>query len=203
MGKMNAVVRMLGMVAILGISSVWAGKGKPMDNEVVKPFGEFFPIVSGGLAQATVALPADYRIQKLPDDLALNNFLWGREGDLRAVLAKPDEVAFDKAKHGMFHVRFSKNVTYDSGSRQFVDANGPVNADKMGVQGTSTLLRVGDVPGLAIAGTMKGKPIRLVYLYSPADNLAAFITFRSPDPTVSPEKDVWESFIKNLSRIRR
>lgn len=179
-----------------------AAVGQEKDGRMSQnvPMARFFPLVSGSLAKASVELPAGYRIQKLPDDLALNNFLWGQQEDLNAALANPDQVAFDKTAHGIFRVRFSQNVTYDAQANRLVDVNGPVSLEEMGVQGTVTPLNTAAVRGLAIAGTRKGKPLRLAYLFSPADNLAVFISFHSPNPTASPDQETWDRFVKSLSR---
>jgi hypothetical protein len=160
-------------------------------------FHEFFPVVNGSLAKLNLSIPSDYEKKQVPDDLVMNTFLWGRSIDLKAALADPSQVQFDKAAQSIFRIRFTKNVTFDSASEQFVDMNGSIvkGLQTMGISNpqTSFVSRSG-IPILLIRGETEKGLVYMAYIHSPDDNLSVLISLQSSRRNPDLDEKVWKTF---------
>ena len=165
---------------------------------------EFFPNISGNIADYEISIPTAYIKYAVPDDLALGTFLWGEPEDIKTISANSQALSFNQAKAGVFRIRFSPNIAIDANS-QIIDGNGPINESSFASQGIQDIhftkgsfAGISAVPVIVVTGTVKDKPLFMAYLYSPVDNLVILTSLQGGTDN-SVNSIIWNSFVNSLN----
>lgn len=165
-------------------------------------FKEFFPSVSGHIADYSVQLPAGYTSYVIPSGFKKSDVIWGTAEDLKAVMLTADTYDFGKATSPMFKASFTPNVGVEDG--KIIDPNGPVTKEYFVQQGVTEMKFVSGnwhglegVPALAVTGYMKGEQLYLAYVYSPVNDLVMFVLLQG-NKTGDTDDQAWRTFVMSL-----
>lgn len=165
-------------------------------------FKEFFPSISGHIADYSVQLPAGYTSYVIPSGFKKSDVIWGTAEDLKAILLSKGTYDFGKATNPMFKVSFTPNVGVEDG--KIIDPNGPVTKEDFEQQGVTQLKFIsGDwhgldgVPALAMTGEKDGEQLYLAYIYSPVNDLVMFVLLQGNRDGATDDQ-AWVTFVRSL-----
>jgi len=174
------------------------------ENNKELAWKEFFPGISGNIADYKVSIPAEYVVYPVPQDLAAGTFLIGTPDDIKTITADPSTIAFNQAKSGVFRVRFSQNVGVDENG-QITDGNAPLGEASFKAQGienthvvAGNFLGVAGAPIVAVSGEIKNTPVYMAYVASPADSLVVLVNLQGGSDAAL-NTAVWSAFVGSLN----
>jgi hypothetical protein len=177
---------------------------------------ELFPEISGNIADYDLTIPKEYTTQyisvndrDLSTSVLANNSLIGVKEDIDNVVSQVREnnkVDFKIISHGIFRARFTATTGLDDNG-DFVDQkSGPISAslyEGIGVTNISFkkdfFRGIKGVPIAIITGELQGSHLRMLYLYSPVDNLVVLFSLQGGSDQA--ENDIiWNTFAESFTK---
>lgn len=162
---------------------------------------EFFPSLSGNIADYSIQLPVGYESNPIPSQSTYGATLWAMPEDLK-LFQDPEQYDVSLVTSTVFKAVWSTNVGVSND--QIVTAGIPVTKadfEKQGIKDvnfTSGLFHgFTGVPTLTMSGTMEGESAYLAYLYSPVDDTVILIVLGGNKTGTTDEQD-WDAFVKSL-----
>ncbi len=175
---------------------------------------EFFPLISGHIADYEVDIPKDYMVHyvsindaELGSSPLSSNSLVGVSDDIDDLLSQAKQggaISFKDTSRGVFRARFTATTGLDEKGR-FVDkTNGPINElmyKNMGM--TNVVFKNGlfrnikGVPTVTITGELQGSHVRMLYLYSSVDNLTVLFSLQGGQDQADDDA-LWNTFTNSF-----
>jgi hypothetical protein len=175
---------------------------------------DMFPLISGNIADYEVVIPQEYTAHfvSINDQLLgtgpfSNNSLVGLKDDIENLLSQAQQgnaISFKDASQGVFRARFTPDTGIDDQGRFIDRTNGPLDVSLYeGMGMTNVGIKNGlfqgiqGVPMFMITGDMKGSRLRMLYLYSPVDNLVVLFSLQGGQDQQKNDI-VWNAFAESF-----
>ncbi len=177
-------------------------------------FKEFFPLISGNIADYEVTIPKDYIVHYVSvndRDLGVSPFasnsLVGVSDTVDDLLAQAKlggSVSFKHISRGVFRARFTATTGLDE-QGHFVDKkNGTINELMYKNMGMSNIVfknglfrDIQRAPMITITGDLQGSHVRMLYLYSPVDNLVILFSLQGGNNQADDDA-LWSMFTNSF-----
>ncbi len=177
---------------------------------------ELFPLISGNIADYDITIPKSYISQHVSindkdigTSALANNSLTGTIDDGENILSQMREnnsVDFKIISHGIFRARFTATTGLDE-KGDFVDQKSGLIGEsfyqKMGMTNVTykkdTFRGIKSVPIAIITGELQGSHLRMLYLYSPADNLVILFSLQGGNDQTENDS-IWNIFTESFTK---
>ncbi len=178
---------------------------------------QIFPLISGNLSEYSMNIPENFESEflwewtdfsrELPMWSPLyNNCILGEQADIDNIISQAlagNQIQFTTSKW-VIRARFTPNVWIDENGRFIDRVNWPITQESFESIGMNVVFftesifqNIPSVPFVTIMGLMNESYVRMLYIYSPNDNLVMLFSLQW---WVSQESndEIWISFIESL-----